>query len=147
MIKKQIKFVVSSFILGLIIGTLSTVVTAATAYSSYKSYGPINGYSYENRAGVSNDSNLSAETRVGNGSTQIPTGYMGAKARLYKSTTLCISSDWIYNSQLIYWNTTVILTNGCGDGIYSSKGITAAYNTGGGYTTFDTYQSPNINHP
>ncbi len=143
MLKERVKFLVSIFTGGVIIGALTTVVMAATAESNFRTYGPINGYFYENQAIVSNDSSLSASTRVGNDSTAIPTGYMGARAELYKGGTLCSGNSWIYNAATQYWLTSTVVSS-CGSGAYYSKGWSAAYN-GNGYDQFYTNQSPNIN--
>ena len=148
--KKQIRLLVSSFVGGVLIGSLFTVVSAASTSGSWGSYGPINGYSYKNQARLSeNGSSLpvNATTEVDNSGTGlVPTGYMGAQGRLYKSTgSLCYSENTYYN-QSATSNLSVIVSGDCGTGIaYYSKGLTTAFN-GNGYDSYNTFQSPNLNH-
>src|SRR5690554_1640701 len=144
--EKNIRFIVSTFIVGILIGTLSTVVIAATATSNYGYYGPINGYSYKNQAKVGNDSGLYGRTTVMNDSAgTVPTGYMGTQARLYKSDALCEADIMYYNTSETSGGITVLTDTDCGEGTYYSKGVTAAYN-GNGYDLYNTFQTPNIIH-
>jgi hypothetical protein len=146
MLKKQFKVLLSTFIVGVIFGTITSVVLAATATSNPGYYGPINCYSYVNSATVTNDNTLYASARVNNQALgNIPTGYMSVKARLYKSTTLCAASDPFYNpspANGISANTAIGGPD-CGAGTYNSKGLTEAYN-GNGYDLYSTFVSPNI---
>jgi hypothetical protein len=48
----SIRFVLSTFIMGIIIGSSIAIVYAASASSDWREYGPIKGYTYENRARV-----------------------------------------------------------------------------------------------
>lgn len=142
------KIVPSILTVGVVAGLITGVVFAASATSNSKNIGPVNGYSYTTVAevrsptGVYIDANTSMVKQT---SGTVPSGYMGVKARLYKSTTLCKASDPTYNNSAVSGiNGNVELGfSGCGSGNYNSKGVAYAYN-GNGYTSYDTNVSPNI---
>ena len=146
MIRRHRKVAFIAFMVGILLGISVMVAFAAKATSTWVYYGPILGYSYQNQATVSNDHELWFSTYVRTqNSSSVPTGYMGALTRLYKSDVLVASEGWAYNSGPCSGYTLVGSGYGHGSGIYYSKGKTRAYN-GNGYNTFDTNQSPNINH-
>ena len=148
MLKKYFRFLFSTFVVGALLGSVMSVAFAATATSSPKSYGPILGYSYVSSATISNDTNLYGLARVERSTTAtVPTGYMGVKARVYKSTGICLESGTSYNSSATNGQgvTTTIGAPDCGSGTYYGKGQTEAYN-GNGYDVYNTNQTPNINH-
>ncbi|NOU88665.1 hypothetical protein GC102_23360 [Paenibacillus sp. LMG 31460] len=144
MFRKDLKYMVSSLLAGVLLGSFAVMAFASTASSGWGTYGPINGYSYQNKATVSNDTRLYAATSVQTqDSSNAPTGYMGAVARLYKSDVLCQSTSYSYNSSSAAGMGTSTTTTGCGSGTYYSYGLSAAYN-GNGYNEWYTFQSPNI---
>lgn len=119
---------------------------AATAYSPKGYYGPYAGYSYDNQAVVSNNTFVYAATYVDtqNGGT-VPTGYMGALARLYKGSALCKSNGYSYNNGAASGISESTGGSNCGSGTYYSYGASAAYN-GNGYNYVYTFKSPNLNY-
>lgn len=142
---KNLRTILCAFLISVFLGTSATVVYANSVNSNDRNYGPVNGYKYYNNASVINNTNLCARTWVmmTEGGNQVPTGYMGGKARLYTSGgSLKRESEWIYNDQPIA-GYGVYTNNYNQSGTYYSKGISAAYN-GNGYTTYSTYQSPNL---
>ncbi len=146
MVRSHAQVVVCAFMVGILIGVSTTLASAATISSPWGYYGPFLGYSYKNQATVSNDGHLYAYSRAENQQSEnIPTGYMGALAVLYKSDVVCESTGWAYNSgpAVAFYKYTV--GPGCGSGIYYSKGLTSAYN-GDGYSEYYTFQSPSINN-
>lgn len=145
MVSKNFKVMICAFLVGILI-SVSAVAFAATVYSSWGYYGPINGYSYKNQASLMNsDGWLTTGTNVYNQySGNIPAGYMGAKAQLYNTNNQLIDySSWQYNSTAVNNFGVIIQKNNYSHTYYYTKGITAAYN-GNGYTTYYTFQSPNL---
>lgn len=115
---------------------------AGQALSPWGYYGPVSGYNYQNRAEIDTN-NTSAwgytevETQKG---ANVPTGYMGTLARLYKGGSLCSQAGYSYNDiRTSYWENEDL--NDCGSGNYYSYGATRAYN-GNGYNSYYTFQSP-----
>lgn len=146
MVRSHRKVAVRTFMVGILLGISASVALAAYAESPWGYYGPFLGYSYKNKAIVSNDDRLYAATHVYNqASGTVPTGYMGALARLYKNDVLCTSTDWSYNSIPANGMGVPTSGSGCGSGIYYSYGKSAAYN-GNGYSVYYTFKSPSINH-
>lgn len=146
MVRKNLKVTVCAFMVGILFAISTTLVFAATAYSPWGYYGPYLGYSYKNRAMVSDDYRLLADTTVANQvSGNIPTGYMGALARLWKDGVLVASTDWYYNGFPCNSISTATPDGSFSSGTYYSKGLSSAYN-GSGYTVYYTFQSPSINH-
>ncbi|PKM47228.1 MAG: hypothetical protein CVV03_04395 [Firmicutes bacterium HGW-Firmicutes-8] len=146
MIRKNLKVTVCAFILGLLITVSTAVAYAATIYSNWGYYGPINGYSYKNRSSlmISNGWLNTGADVYNQAVDNIPTGYMGAKARLYNSSNQLIDySSWHYNSSACNNFGVIISKNNYSHGYYYGKGQTAAYN-GNGYTIYNTFQTPNL---
>lgn len=74
---------------------------------------------------------------------KVPEGYMGARARLYTSSGVLVSSsDWEYNS-LSTSGKTAYYSYPCTSGYYYAKGSVKIYN-GDGYNTYDCKATPNI---
>lgn len=144
MVNRNVKLYFSTFILGLIL-CIGTLAYSASAVSPRGYYGPILGYSYQNSANVSNDTRVYASTKVDAGEA-VPTGYMGAQARLFRNDALYVTTTMTYNNTSA-WSMSVPTGDGKSfpSGTYYSKGITAAYN-GDGYSNYYTFQSPSINH-
>lgn len=73
----------------------------------------------------------------------VQTGWLGAKARLYKNGKSEKESGWKYKTKpTANFSYYVNITRSAG--YYYSKGISAAYN-GSGYNTVATYESPTLN--
>ena len=145
--KKQIRLLVSSFVGGVLIGSLFTVVSAASTSGSWGSL-RTNQWLFLQKPGAALSENgsslpVNATTEVDNSGTGlVPTGYMGAQGRLYKSTGSLCSSENTYYNQSATSNLSVIVSGDCGTGIaYYSKGLTTAFN-GNGYDSYNTFQSP-----
>ncbi|WP_153005154.1 hypothetical protein [Ferroacidibacillus organovorans] len=145
--RRDFRVLVSTLMIGIILGS-TTVALAATVNGNWFYYGPVNGYYYQNQATVVTPSTggVYAGTWVQNqNSGNVPAGYMGAFSRLYTSNGVQVeNSSWNYNSTAAYeigQNTPFDYTNGT----YYSVGATAAYN-GNGYTTYQTYQSPDLTY-
>lgn len=145
---KNIKVKVSTFLLGIILGVSTMSVLAAVAYGEWGYYGPFLGYEYQNQAYVGVlSSGVWAGTTVSrnrNESGNVPIGYMGCQARLFKDNALYSSSTMTYNDEPL-WSFTKITDSTTKTGTYYSKGITAAYN-GNGYSNYYTFASPSQNY-
>ncbi|MFD4990326.1 ATP-dependent Lon protease [Streptomyces sp. NPDC058374] len=123
-----------------------TPQAAAAAYSPWGYYGPIKGYKYKNRAYITDSSRLYASTTAAkDGGGNVPAGYLGALARLYKGNTLCASNGYSYTTGPANSLSVPTLGNGCGAGTYHSYGVTKAYN-GNGYNAVYTLKSPSLGH-
>ncbi|WP_436739406.1 ATP-dependent Lon protease [Streptomyces sp. BBFR102] len=119
---------------------------AATAHSPWGYYGPVKGIKYKNRATIANSSRLYASTTAAkDGNGNVPAGYLGALARLYKGNTLCASNGYSYTSGPANSLSVPTLGKGCGAGTYHSYGVTKAYN-GNGYNAVYTLKSPSLGH-
>lgn len=145
--KKNLRKVVSTFIVGIILGVSTMSVLAGVAEGAWGYYGPVQGYSYKNiaRVYVSETSGWTyAQSYVEkDGSGIIPTGYMGAQARLYKNDALEKTAALVYNTaDVTSLSSATTASYQGGAGTYYSKGITLAFN-GSGYDTYTTFQSPN----
>jgi len=130
---------------GFILGA-GTVAFAGLADSPWGYYGPILGKSYRNQATVVTGTDHAwAYTYVETtGQENLPAGYMGALARLYKSGTLCSQQGYTYNDTALAGFSEATFVN-CGRGTYYSYGVTKAYN-GNGYNAVFTFQSPSQNY-
>ncbi|MEW5952828.1 MAG: hypothetical protein AB1815_03590 [Bacillota bacterium] len=149
MVKRNLKVVFCTFMVGILLG-ISTAAYAASLSSSWKYYGPVNGYKYKNQAVVSTHSGIgvSAHTQVSSdGSGNIPIGYMGAKAMLYKENgDLWVSTSWEYNDIILYgFAKSTSVQSASSGSYYYSKGKTKAYH-GDGYNEYWTFSSPNIKY-
>lgn len=142
---KNLKVAFCSFMVGILFALSAAVALAATATGPYMYYSEY-GYNYKARNSVSNDYGVVANTSVySDGSGNIPTGYMGVKARLFENDSLYMSSNWYYNPSP-YAGIGINTEAATSSGIYSSWGYTRAYDGGGGYTTYAPSRSPNINY-
>lgn len=125
MVRRNLKVAACAFIVGILFALSATVVFAATATSPWGYYGPFLDYYYKNQASVTSDypPGVYAITKAAqDGTSNVPTGYMGVKARLYKSDALVASTDWRYNS--VPANEIQTGTqNITGSGTYYSKGL------------------------
>ncbi|PLX13904.1 MAG: hypothetical protein C0594_00690 [Marinilabiliales bacterium] len=139
--RRNLKLALCTFIVGMFVA-LSAIAFAGIASSPYKNYGPYSGYYYKNQASITTSDSFgaSAGTSV-ECSTNVPTGYMGAIARLYTSSGVQVNnSGWTYNDSPV----AAIILGGPWyktRGTYYSFGITAAY-TSNGYVNVNTYASP-----
>lgn len=141
--KRNFKFCVSIFLAGIILGLSSIPVFAGSTESSWGYYGPISGYNYKNRAVLNVDGNgqLALTSVFKDGSGTVPSGYMGAQARLFKDGSLYKYSTMQYSSSEASAFAVSTGYHDGGSGTYYSYGITAAYN-GNGYDTYYTFKSP-----
>ncbi|WP_152529369.1 hypothetical protein [Nocardiopsis chromatogenes] len=142
------RIVAAAALVGLTLGLATPPALAATASSPLGYIGPIAGKNYSNQAVVSDQSvnyNLYAATRNNSRSGNLPTGYLGARPRLYKGTSLCSQGAWYYNTGTASGISTSRHTNGCGRGSYNSYGVTRHYN-GNGYDSYYTFRSPSIRY-
>lgn len=147
MLKKNLRLIISTFIVGILFGSLMSTVFAATATSNSKSIGPVNGYSYTNYAQISTDSGyIGARTSISKvGTGNVPTGYMGSLARAYKDGAVCTETSMLYNDEPLNGiGSSIVGHSGCGSGVYHSQGKTEVYN-GNGYSTYYTNLTPNLN--
>ncbi|MCR4430337.1 MAG: hypothetical protein NUV45_04870 [Tepidanaerobacteraceae bacterium] len=120
---------------------ISSIVFAAYAHSDYKK-ATVYGYTYKYRADAYTDGTyVAGGTTVSCNGGNVPTGYMGIKARLYNSDgDLKVSSRWVYNDEeLAGFNVWTDEYTTSGD--YYSWGQVKLYN-GDGYNTYTTYKSP-----
>lgn len=128
----------------------SAAAYAGSAYSTVGITAVISGQKFENRAEVWTEISTNyvcAYSQV-RGRSTVPTGYMGAKARLFNSSsgTLLSQSTIRYSGNTTPANTwfevsTCNYSQPSGRSFYS-KGMTYHY-TGSSYVTYYTYQSPN----
>lgn len=123
---------------------------AATASSAIGITSVINGQKFENQAvvtvnGTSNEGYGTSRVR---GRSTVPSGHMGANARLYTSAgaivkqtaTKYTSSTYSANSWFSVNTATASLKNGTA---YYSRGTTYHWN-GSSYVTYSTLQSPSV---
>lgn len=139
---KKLK-IASVVMFSLVLGILDfTYVNAAEAFSSY-SYYTVNSYSYKARASINTDGSKawSYTDLYTSDSSDAPSGYMGAQARVYNDAgTLKKSSDYVYTSSAtdyISVGTTYTVTGGT----YYGMGNVKLYN-GSSYSTYQTTKSP-----
>lgn len=147
MIRRNLKTAAIAFVIGILFSTSITVVLAAEASSPYGSYGPYLGYTYLNQAVINTGPySVNAHTTVQTeSSTSVPTGYMGAQARLFDSSgTLIEYSNMTYNDSPTSIMSTLAYTINR-PGTYYSHGISAAY-TGNGYDYYYTFKSPYLTY-
>ncbi|EEO34193.2 hypothetical protein MBAG_03145 [Coprobacillus sp. D7] len=121
-----------------------TSIFAADADGSVK-YVTVYGHRYSYNSSVYNDSTetwgygRTSETNSNN----VPTGYMGINARLYKSSgTLVKSSGWKYNTKPL-GGLSVNSGSTTTKGTYYAKSQMQFYN-GNGYNTYTSNATPNI---
>lgn len=142
MVRKNAKILATTFFMGIVLG-FGTIAYAGTAVGSWKYFGPVFGYSYKNQAYVETRTNAAeaGTTIASDGSGSIPTGYMGAQARLYYNGDLYASSSTSYTSSSNTQFEVSIVKGNPPTGTYHSTGVTQVYN-GNGYDTYYTNQSP-----
>lgn len=147
MIRNYFKTVISVFTLCVLLG-IGGIVAYASVNSNWNYFGPVNGFYYQNMAYAdkytsSVDAGATIKPQWGG---TAPASYMGAQAHLYDSAgNLKVQTNWVFNDA-VSSGLSVVTANWNGNGIYYSKGDTAAYN-GNGYTHYLTYQSPNVTLP
>lgn len=148
MFQKNSRQVLSTFLVGLLVGAFSSLAMAASGTSGETSFGPVYGYSYKNWSFVTSDWNVdevNARTTIGNSSGgSTPAGYMGVSPYLYYNNTLCSYSGPHYSPSSTV-NYSAIIGANCGNGTYHSNGITYAYN-GSGYDQVLTNVTPYITY-
>ena len=129
----------------LIIATIVPSALAETSTSTEKTT-VVGVYAYTHWSIIGNTTKgeMAAQTtiREANGE-QVPTGYMGARARLYTSSgSLKASTDWKFNDQeaksMLSFDSFSVSS-----GYYYSKGEVKFYN-GNGYTAVSSNSTPNL---
>lgn len=77
---------------------------------------------------------------------EVPPGYLGVRARLFKSGALCEATVYRYNTtQTPSFNTAT--TQACGNGSYNSHGFVAAWvGADGGYSEVFTFPTNPLNY-
>lgn len=145
--RNVIKVLVTAALVGALSGAGAGAAQAAYSWTTWGVYGPINGWTYANRAGADNGiDHVATDLRTNNGA-QAPTSYMGVLARALVSSSgaVCKSSSWAYNSSGPSSTLAIYITatgGSCPTSVYLySKGQTRAYN-GTGYTAYSTFNSP-----
>ena len=134
--------IVGALVLGFLIGVAPLAAHAGQAVSSWGYY-TINGVAYKNAATISTSSGSAvAWTAVAkNGSGCFPSGWAGARARIFNSAgSMLKQSSILYNS-----GCTVMYDQGTsvsGSGARYSYGVTWGW-TGSQYSAVYTYKSPN----
>lgn len=151
-IKKYLKTAMFALTIGIFLGMSGMIAYASfsSVESNWIKYGPVNGYYYQNQSYCAKDTELpgawAGTTVLPQWYGSAPAGYMGAQANLYNSAGSKISTgSWRYNSSTSY-GISAVSSYTSQNGVYYSKGQTAAYN-GNGYNYYSTYRSPNINWP
>lgn len=147
---RDMKNLKRSFLSVILAMVLVVFVSGDIAYAAYangsKSYVTVYGHKYEYSSSVTSQSGeVWSHASVGSATMEnLPTGYIGANARLYNSAgTLIKSSGWLYSDSAcggISNKTPTYYTN---SGTYYGKGQVKMYN-GNGYNTYTTTQSPNV---
>jgi len=139
------KLPIHALVVGILLGMTVTLAFAQTVSSPEKSIGCYLGYCYTNQAELSGEP---AETFFQASATvfadnQVPTGYIGVKARLIRNGAICRDGDWSYNSSSFYGYGIGLLDN-CGAGDYQGYGFSKVYNAVGsdGYSWNTTYYTP-----
>lgn len=144
--KSNLKKSVTAFIIGIImsIGVMSAFAYQQTVSIEGFYQQPVLGHYYGNKAdctdwgqGIGVQANA---TMFEANSNNVPSGYMGAQAWLFKDNVLYSSSSWQYNSSSTWFQ----VAHGSDvyiSGYYKAGGRTGAYN-GTDYTTCDTFISP-----
>ena len=143
MVRKNLKVVTYVFLLGVFIGS-AAVAFAAEARSTWKNFPyPVLGHYYRSQAMVSNTNGAYGYTWFESRNEQVPEGYMGVAAGLYRNNALLERTDYSYNNNTAYsWS---IATNIYSySGTYHSRGTVQVYN-GDGYDGDTTNQTPSLN--
>ncbi len=142
--KRKIKGI-SALVLAMVL--MVVIVPSAFADSSLSdpTYKTVNGYKYKFWSVVANTvpGKMFAQTTLTvENADEVPTGYMGAQARLYNSSgVLKNSTDWIYNESSS--GALLALSNfSHSSGYFYSKGQVKLYN-GNGYSTYSCASTPN----
>ena len=142
------KGVGAALIAALVVAIAPSAAWAGTASGSWGHYGPYAGYNYRNQSTITTNvpqafANTIVEPTSGGSA---PAGYMGALARMYKSSkdALCSQRGYSYNpGSAIGWHVPTSQTS-CGAGAYYSFGVSQAW-TGFAYQSVFTFRSPNQN--
>lgn len=94
------------------------------------------GYTYEMRSWVLTGTTASGGTEIRTaGGANVPSGYMGAQASLWKSGSFCKDTGWAYNSTARSLMTAGTPPPDCGSGNYYGDGLVRSYKYNGSYET------------
>jgi len=140
----------AAFLLAFLLSATSGAALAGTATSS-SGYYTINGINYRNYAAINTNHGFNHQaygvTVVTPRNTSAGSGWVGALPRRHNSSgALLCTGTWKYNSGTLAVNQFLNPT-GCfinNHSIYSSKGQTRGW-TGSGYSTYNTFLTPNQN--
>lgn len=126
---------------GFVIGLAPAAAQAGTATSATGSFS-VNGISYRNQAQISTSpGSAGAFTILFRSSGCIPSGWGGARARLFNSANSLVQESTIgYNSGCVTGFDRV--TTRSASGTWNSYGVTWGWN-GSGYSPVYTFRSPN----
>jgi hypothetical protein len=141
-----LKGIAGAVLVILIITTPASPAVAGNASGSWGYYGPHAGYYYKNQSEVWTNTTVAwaYSTAANQSSGNVPSGYMGILARLFKSDgALCTQRGYRYNSVAANsYSVGTLQSASCGAGSYYSHGVTQAW-TGSGYQSYWTFRSPN----
>ncbi|GAA5037617.1 hypothetical protein GCM10025738_25890 [Microbacterium fluvii] len=137
--------IVVTAVLGFVAAMCTTSAYSGTANSSWGYYS-LNGQNYKNQAVVettpSTNSITGATNILTNETACIPSGWAGARARIFNSSgALIIQSDIRYNSGCALSHANLIYYTAAG--AWYSYGVTWAW-SGSSYNAFYTFKSPRV---
>lgn len=146
---KRVRFrIVTIVFMSAFLSTGTAAAIAGTATSAW--YGPysVGGYSYKNQAAIMTNTPAGDQGRtvVQSQSGNVPSGWMGAKARAYRTSNGALACDGsiTYNSgPVVEMSVPCFFTGVVGAG-YHSLGTSYGWN-GSGYNSWGTYKSPSQN--
>lgn len=123
--------------------------TIYTANGVVSYFGPVGGYNYKDYNQIEVD-NPSGPARAWtflakNGGGSIPAGYMGARPRLFKGSTICKqNSTATFNTASAVGIGISTVPPSCGTGSYHSDGFSYQWD-GNSYVEHDAKISPSLN--
>lgn len=143
MLMRRPALVLATAIVAVLLFTSNAVAARATSQIS-----PVAGagYTYYDSATISNAPIYASTFIYTRNGGNVPPGYMGVAAFLYKGSALCTSTSYSYNSGTSSGisKPTPPGTN-CGSGAYRSQGAVKVWQ-GTQYFTYGTFSSPNLNY-
>jgi hypothetical protein len=139
--KTTLRAAAVAFIASLLLAMTPLAAHAAISWGLTSNPPTILGYSHTAKSGVDHSSLLFGMTQI-TSSPAIPSGYMGANCRIFRSSDNALKVDAGYGFNPS--NGTVTFQRNCNygtHGTYYSYGVTALYNGSGNTYTY-TYRSP-----
>ena len=108
--------------------------------------GTVGGYSYLHQSTIDNGNGIKASSKIYTvDGRSAPPAYMGVRARLFKSGSLCELVDFKYNTKSVGTWTVATPGAGCGTGSYNSHGFVSAFDPDNGYSDFVTFPTNPVN--